>query len=134
MGSSSSRLFGTLAQTLSSAPLARADLDQDPDQNPDEDPAVLANPDQLLRECEEALLGRPARPHRDLVFPCTPAHQHHSQYQHAPIRVMQWNILAQGRIGNLLARSRLGILARGMIGIRPQVRPVKSQKRVGEVF
>ncbi|XP_062332611.1 nocturnin isoform X1 [Osmerus eperlanus] len=91
--SSSSRLFGTLAQTLSSAPLAQSD--QDPDQNPDQDPEALANPDQLLRECEEALLGRPARPHRDLMFPCTPAHQHHSQYQHPPIRVMQWNILAQ---------------------------------------
>ncbi|XP_071769706.2 nocturnin isoform X1 [Centroberyx gerrardi] len=97
MGSngSSSRLFGTLAQSLSSAPLAQPDLysDQNPDQGPDREGLAEADPDQLLRECEEALQSRPARPHRDLVYPSGPAASHHD---HNPsIRVMQWNILAQ---------------------------------------
>uniref|UniRef100_UPI0037E71823 nocturnin n=1 Tax=Semicossyphus pulcher TaxID=241346 RepID=UPI0037E71823 len=89
-GSSSSRLFGTLAQSLNSAPLAQPDLY--PEENPDQDLAEI-DPDQLLRECEEALQSRPARPHRDLVFPSGSALR---RYKHNPsIRVMQWNILAQ---------------------------------------
>lgn len=88
--SSSSRLFGTLAQSLSSAPLAQPD--PYPEENPDQD-LVEIDPDQLLRECEEALQRRPARPHRDLVYPSGMAPYHH---KHNPsIRVMQWNILAQ---------------------------------------
>lgn len=52
------------------------------------------DPELLLRECEEALQRRPARPHRDLVYlncmaPCRRKHS-------PPIRIMQWNILAQG--------------------------------------
>lgn len=84
--SSSSRLFGTLAQSLNSAPLAQIELDLD--QNPAE-----TDPDQLLRECEEALQRRPARPQRDLVFlnGVVPSHNHNPS-----IRIMQWNILAQG--------------------------------------
>lgn len=91
-GSSSSRLFGTLAQSLSSAPLAQPD--PYPEDNPDRD-LVEVDPDQLLRECEEALQRRPARPHRDLVSLSGMAPRRH---KHNPsIRVMQWNILAQGR-------------------------------------
>ncbi|XP_034546341.1 nocturnin [Notolabrus celidotus] len=87
--SSSSRLFGTLAQTLHSAPLAQPDLY--PEENQDRDLSEI-DPDQLLRECEEALQNRPARPHRDLVFPSSLMPRH----KHSPsIRVMQWNILAQ---------------------------------------
>lgn len=84
--SSTSRLFGTLAQSLNSAPLGQIDLDLE--QNLTE-----TDPDQLLRECEEALQRRPARPHRDLVFPngVAPCHKHDLS-----IRIMQWNILAQG--------------------------------------
>ncbi|TWW55872.1 nocturnin isoform X1 [Takifugu flavidus] len=83
--SSTSRLFGTLAQSLNSAPLGQIDLDLE--QNLTE-----TDPDQLLRECEEALQRRPARPHRDLVFPngAAPCHKHDPS-----IRIMQWNILAQ---------------------------------------
>lgn len=93
--SSSSRLFGTLAQSLNSAPLAQIELDLDP--NPAE-----TDPDQLLRECEEALQRRPARPHRDLVFlnGVVPVRSHDPS-----IRVMQWNILAQGS-GRSLGRTR----------------------------
>ncbi|XP_041699812.1 nocturnin isoform X1 [Coregonus clupeaformis] len=96
----SSRLFGTLAQTLSSAPLVQQDYYPE-HQDPDQDPEGLeqANPDQLLRECEEALQNRPARPHRDLVYIADPTHQHqyrnHEQQNTPPIRVMTWNILAQ---------------------------------------
>ncbi|CAJ1058010.1 nocturnin [Xyrichtys novacula] len=94
MGASSSRLFGTLAQTLNSAPLAQPDLypEENSDQDLDQDLAEI-DPDQLLRECEEALQSRPARPHRDLVFPNGLSPHHHTY--NPSIRVMQWNILAQ---------------------------------------
>ncbi|KAG8003778.1 Nocturnin, partial [Nibea albiflora] len=90
--SSSSRLFGTLAQSLNSAPLAQTDpyLENSPDQDLD---LAEIDPDKLLRECEEALQRRPARPHRDMVYPRGMAacrHKHSSS-----IRIMQWNILAQ---------------------------------------
>ncbi|KAG9328623.1 hypothetical protein JZ751_006128 [Albula glossodonta] len=88
MGTSTSRLYSALAQPLNSAPLAP------PEPCPEEEAeeaahAVPADPNALLRECEEALRNRPPRLHRGFVFPRdgTP----HSQ----PIRVMQWNILAQ---------------------------------------
>lgn len=82
--SSSSRLFSTLAQTLSSAALA------DPHVDPDDYEYEQADPDALLRECEEVLRNRPPRLHRDFVMtrPCS--------LQNAPLRIMQWNILAQG--------------------------------------
>ncbi|XP_051774240.1 nocturnin isoform X1 [Ctenopharyngodon idella] len=81
--SSSSRLFSTLAQTLSSAALA------DPHVDPDDYEYEQADPDALLRECEEVLRNRPPRLHRDFVMtrPCS--------LQNAPLRIMQWNILAQ---------------------------------------
>ncbi|XP_063732156.1 nocturnin isoform X2 [Eleginops maclovinus] len=84
MGGSSSRLFGTLAQSLTSAPLAQPEAY--PEENPDQDP------EELLRECEEALQRRPSRPHRNLVYPSSmaPRNKHNSS-----IRIMQWNILAQ---------------------------------------
>lgn len=84
MGSSSSRLFSTLAQTLSSAALA------DPHVDTDDYEYEQADPDALLRECEEVLRNRPPRLHRDFMM--TRA----CSLQNAPIRVMQWNILAQG--------------------------------------
>ncbi|KAM7417047.1 hypothetical protein PAMA_016926 [Pampus argenteus] len=91
MGGSSSRLFGTLAQSLNNAPMAHPDTY--PEENPDQEDVAEMDPDQLLRECEEALQRRPARPHRDLVYPSGTAPHHH---KHNPsIRIMQWNILAQ---------------------------------------
>ncbi|XP_010900483.3 nocturnin isoform X2 [Esox lucius] len=92
MGSgSSSRLFGTLAQQN----YLRDPEPQDSDQ--DQEGLERADPDQLLRECEKALQNRPARPHRDLVYPADPTQQHrHRNQQDTPsIRVMTWNILAQ---------------------------------------
>ncbi|KAJ0002716.1 hypothetical protein NQD34_007865 [Periophthalmus magnuspinnatus] len=73
MGSGSSRLLGTLAQP---------DLFQDK-------PMEL-DPEQLLRECERVLQRRPPRPHRLMVY-CCPGTRDHGP----PIRIMQWNILAQ---------------------------------------
>lgn len=100
MGSSSSsssrsRLFGTLAQSLTSTSLAQPDpyLEKNPDQDLDQDLGET-DPDQLLRECEEALQTRPSRPHRDLVYPSGVVPCRHKQ--NPSIRIMQWNILAQG--------------------------------------
>uniref|UniRef100_A0A8C7XSL5 Nocturnin n=2 Tax=Oryzias sinensis TaxID=183150 RepID=A0A8C7XSL5_9TELE len=81
-GSSSSRLFSTLAQSL-----------PQPEPYSEENPDLDLDPDQLRKECEEILQHRPARPHRDLVrstcmAPC-------SHKYNPPIRIMQWNILAQ---------------------------------------
>ncbi|XP_022612849.1 nocturnin isoform X1 [Seriola dumerili] len=90
MGGGSSRLFGTLAQSLNSSSLAQPD--PYPEESPDQDLAEV-DPDQLLRECEDVLQRRPARPHRDLVYPSTTAPCHHND--NPSIRVMQWNILAQ---------------------------------------
>lgn len=85
MGSSnSSRLFSSLAQTLSSASLA------DPHVDSDDYEYERADPDALLRECEEVLRNRPPRLHRDFV------RIRASSLQDEPIRIMQWNILAQG--------------------------------------
>ncbi|KAJ8391011.1 hypothetical protein AAFF_G00097890 [Aldrovandia affinis] len=82
MGSRTSRLYSALAQPLSSAPPALTEP------SPEEEGAH-ADPTALLKECEEALRNRPARFHRAFVSPedRTPLSQ--------PIRVMQWNILAQ---------------------------------------
>lgn len=89
MGNSPNRLYNALAQTFSSAPLSQhipALQDQDQDQDP-------VDPMELLRECEEALRARPARLHR--AFFCQNGGRDCHQQQ--PIRVMQWNILAQGK-------------------------------------
>lgn len=51
------------------------------------------DPEELLRQCEEALTDRPPRFDRKFV--------HIGDGDGAPssvIRVMQWNILAQGRV------------------------------------
>lgn len=96
--SSNSRFFGTLAQSLTSTPLEQREeyLEKNPGQDQALDPDLIeTDPELLLRECEEALQRRPARPHRDLVYlncmaPC--------RRKHSPsIRIMQWNILAQGK-------------------------------------
>lgn len=108
-GSSSSRLFGTLAQTLSSPgiPLALpaalggvATEGAEGEEGADEvDACDQLDPDLLLRECEEKLRNRPARWHRRFVH--SRAHLNPQPHTHPhipaapPIRVMQWNILAQ---------------------------------------
>lgn len=88
MGSSSS-LYSVLAKTVSRPPLPcpcdstytpgnDLDLDQDP-----------ADPLELLRECREVLRNRPAQLQRAFV-------QTGHGDSRETIRVMQWNVLAQG--------------------------------------
>lgn len=84
MGSnSSSKLFSTLTQSLSSAALT------DPHVDADDYEYEQADPDVLLRECGEVLRNRPPRLHRDFIM--TRA----CSLQNSPLRIMQWNILAQ---------------------------------------
>ncbi|MFT7806546.1 nocturnin-like [Arapaima gigas] len=83
MGSSTSRLFSAIAQSLSSAPLAQAPPYQE------QANVEPSDPDELLKECEKVLQNRPPRLRRSFVFPGNgSSHRHH-------FRVMQWNILAQ---------------------------------------
>lgn len=85
MGSSSSvRFFSSLAQSRSSAQLEHRHT------SGEESELEQADPETLLRECEEVLRKRPPRPHRDFIRTRASA-AHNPQ-----IRVMQWNILAQG--------------------------------------
>lgn len=89
MGSSSVRFFSSLAQSLSSAPLEHTHTDAE------ECEPEPVDPETLLRQCEEVLRKRPPRPNREFIRTRTSA-------THDPqIRVMQWNILAQGTEPNL---------------------------------
>ncbi len=89
MGSSTSSLYSSLAKTVSRPALphpcdsthnpgTNLDLDQDP-----------ADPLQLLQECREVLRDRPAQLQRAFV------QTGHGDARQT-IRVMQWNVLAQG--------------------------------------
>ncbi|XP_066505372.1 nocturnin isoform X2 [Hoplias malabaricus] len=85
--SSSSRLFSTLAQSLSSAPLPHGLTHTQTDT--EECEFEQADPEALLHECEEVLRNRPPRPHRDFI------RTRASTPLNPQIRIMQWNILAQ---------------------------------------
>ena len=88
MGNSTSRLYSALAKTLSSGASSKHQeyLEQT---NPDLlDPI---DPKDLLEECQIVLQKRPARLQRDFVDLRT-----NFAASHRSIRVMQWNILAQG--------------------------------------
>ncbi|KAF7663151.1 hypothetical protein LDENG_00216860 [Lucifuga dentata] len=103
MGGGATRLYNALTQTSSSSsPLslhqAQLNSQQPPDTNLD--PAFCQeqtgpcmyppDPLELLRQCEEALKDRPPRFHRKFVHP-----RDGDSATSSPIRVMQWNILAQ---------------------------------------
>lgn len=99
MGSSASRLYSALAKTLPSSagsqpPASVVELES-------ELPEPL-EPQELLAECRAVLQSRPPRCRRDFV--AAPASR---PSRHPPIRVMQWNILAQGRPGTA-ARGKVG--------------------------
>ncbi|XP_059904211.1 nocturnin-like isoform X1 [Gadus macrocephalus] len=103
MGGGATRLYSTIGGGGRSLPLTPAHLarqnpppEREPQPSPCKDsqgPSQL-DPDpleqKLLRECEEALRGRPPRFHRPLVH-CGDG----QRAPGAPIRVLQWNILAQ---------------------------------------
>ncbi|KAM6440158.1 nocturnin isoform 1-T1 [Liasis olivaceus] len=87
MGNSTSRLYSALAKTLNSSVITKHQeyLEQ-------RDPEFLdpIDPKDLLEECQIVLQNRPARLQRDFLDLRTSFVRNHQ-----PIRVMQWNILAQ---------------------------------------
>ena len=90
MGNGTSRLYSALAKTLNSSAAS-----QHPEYLVAPDPEHLEpiDPKELLEECRAVLHTRPPRFQRDFV--ALPADGPSS---HPPSRVMQWNILAQGRL------------------------------------
>ncbi|KAM4603415.1 nocturnin [Polymixia lowei] len=105
MGGGVTRLYSALTQTLSSSssrplPLSQHHLDPYQPTDSDLDPALCQerqgssvcppDPLELLQQCEEALRDRPPRFHRNFIR-CSDVDSAPS----SPIRVMQWNILAQ---------------------------------------
>lgn len=93
MGNSTSRLYSALAKTLNSSATS-----QHPEYLVSPDPEHLdpIDPKELLEECRAVLHTRPPRFQRDFVDLRTECPS-----SHPPIRVMQWNILAQGMPGAL---------------------------------
>ncbi|XP_059199556.1 nocturnin-like isoform X2 [Centropristis striata] len=95
MGGSSTRLYSDLTPTLSSSvppSLHTEDSNLDPDFCQEQKGSPLCPPDpvELLRQCEEALRDRAPRLHRKFTQ-LTDG----DSAPRRPIRVMQWNILAQ---------------------------------------
>ncbi|XP_034146977.1 nocturnin isoform X2 [Esox lucius] len=89
MGGGTSRLYGSSLSNPAASPLARHQ-----DTDPSVAPHPATDPAELLRECEEALRERPARPHRAFVCPGGREGGGGSATD-GIIRVMQWNTLAQ---------------------------------------
>ncbi|KAM6940497.1 nocturnin-like [Xenentodon cancila] len=104
MGGGATRLYSTLTQSLSGGSSTPAlppscldpgqseftNLDPDFYQQQKGSLACPLDPVELLRQCEEALRDRPARLHRKFVQV-----PDGDGAPGSPIRVMQWNILAQ---------------------------------------
>nr|XP_057924596.1 nocturnin-like isoform X1 [Doryrhamphus excisus] len=101
MGGGATRLYSTLAHTLSSSPHAPlplthldpyqpADASLSPDfcQERNGSPVRPLSPEEILQECEEALRDGPPRYRRTFIPPWNGS-------DGSAIRVMQWNILAQ---------------------------------------
>ncbi|XP_061440950.1 nocturnin isoform X2 [Rhineura floridana] len=87
MGNSTSRLYSTLAKTWSTGVVSKH---QEYLEQTDPDLLDPIDPKDLLEECQIVLQKRPARLQRDFVNLRTSFARNHQ-----PIRVMQWNILAQ---------------------------------------
>lgn len=100
MGNSTSRLYSALAKTLNSGASSKH---QEYLEQTDPDLLDPIDPKDLLEECQIVLQKRPARLQRDFVDLRTSFAANHQ-----PIRVMQWNILAQGMN---LARTLIGKLS-----------------------
>ncbi|XP_023189485.1 nocturnin-like isoform X1 [Xiphophorus maculatus] len=104
MGGGATRLYNTLTQTFSgsSSPLsippsylsphqpALTNLDSDFCLQQKSAPICPLDPVELLQQCEEALRDRPPHLHRNFVYI-----NNGDDIASIPIRVMQWNILAQ---------------------------------------
>ncbi|XP_069487179.1 nocturnin isoform X2 [Ambystoma mexicanum] len=85
MGTSTSRLYSALSKTLNSSALPQPQEYMQHSEDQD-----LLDPKDLFDECQQVLKGRPARLQRNFVNL-----KRTSTSNHRPIRVMQWNILAQ---------------------------------------
>lgn len=88
MGNRTSRLYSALAKTLSNGAVSKH---QEYLEQTDQDLLDPIDPKDLLEECQMVLQKRPARLQREFVDLTANFAQ-----SHQPIRVMQWNILAQG--------------------------------------
>ncbi|XP_025005306.2 nocturnin isoform X1 [Gallus gallus] len=87
MGNSTSRLYSALAKTLSSSAVSQH---QDCLEQPNSAQLEPIDPKDLLEECQLVLQKRPPRFQRSFVDL-----KKNTASNHRPIRVMQWNILAQ---------------------------------------
>ncbi|XP_066488848.1 nocturnin isoform X1 [Tiliqua scincoides] len=87
MGNSTSRLYSALAKTLSDGAVSKH---QEYLEQTDPDLLDPIDPKDLLEECQIVLQKRPARLQREFVDLTA-----NFARNHQPIRVMQWNILAQ---------------------------------------
>lgn len=88
MGNGTTRLYSALAKTLNSS---AASPHPEYLVSPDAEHLEPIDPKELLEECRAVLHTRPPRFQRDFVDLRTDCPS-----SHPPIRVMQWNILAQG--------------------------------------
>ncbi|XP_006906273.2 nocturnin [Pteropus alecto] len=87
MGNGTSRLYSALAKTLNSS---AASQHAEYLVSPDPEHLEPIDPKELLEECRAVLHTRPPRYQRDFVDLRTDCPS-----SHPPVRVMQWNILAQ---------------------------------------
>lgn len=99
MGNSTSRLYSVLAKTLSSGAVSQHQECLEQLDSAQLDPI---DPKDLLEECQIVLQKRPPRFQRNFVHL-----KKNTASNHRPIRVMQWNILAQGR--RVFVSSRYGL-------------------------
>lgn len=90
MGNGTSRLYSALAKTLNSSAASQHPAYLE---SPDPEHLEPIDPKELLEECRAVLHSRPPRFQRDFVDLKTDCPD-----SHPPIRVMQWNILAQGKL------------------------------------
>lgn len=91
MGNGTSRLYSALTKTLNSSTASQYL------ESPDPEHLEPIDPKELLEECRAVLHTRPPRFQRDFVDLRTDCPS-----SHPPIRVMQWNILAQGMPGTFV--------------------------------
>ncbi|XP_072351676.1 nocturnin isoform X1 [Scyliorhinus torazame] len=88
MGTSTNRLFSALAPALTDNGIPQA---QEYGVETDLEPVDPTDPNDLLKECQKALENRPPRLQRDFLY----LKKSNLASDSRPIKVLQWNILAQ---------------------------------------
>lgn len=89
MGTSTNRLYSTLAPTISDNGIPQS---QEFVVETDLEPVDPTDPNELLKECQKVLENRPPRLQRDFFYLKNSSQAGDCR----PIKVLQWNILAQG--------------------------------------